>query len=91
MLLISSLRRQLTDLDSKNVDQSQDLEFEKSLLNAEFESISERMAGARQKLVDLSEQNCRLSAVFDEKTAEIRRKMDATKSNVGHIEVCIER
>ena len=91
MLLISSLRRQLNELESKNQDENQEIEFEKSLLNAEFDSISESMADSRQKLADFHSQNSRLSAVFEDKTSEIRNKLDSTRTDMDHIEACIQR
>ena len=91
MLLLSSLKRQLEDLESKEIEEKGDEELEKSLLNAEFEHVSSNLADLRSRIVDLRSQLMQLVNGKLEPINETKRKLRESDAKVTFIKSCLER
>ena len=92
MLLLSSLKRQLENLESKEMEEKSEEELEKSLLNAEFEHISSNLADLRSRLVELRSQYARtLNGKIETTASETKRKLRESDAKMIFIKSCLER
>ena len=92
MLLLSSLKRQLDDLEAKEIEEKGEEELEKSLLNAEFEHISSNLADLRTRLADLRTQYTQLvNGKLDSSLNDTKRRLRESEAKLAFIKSCLER
>ena len=59
--VVSTLKRQLNDLELKETEEINQLELERSLLNAEFDCETQKISKAKMKIALLRHKETRLS------------------------------
>lgn len=94
MLLVSSLKKQLEELNAKEEEERSEEELEKSLLNAEFEHINASLADLRSKSVDLKIEYSlleRRKPQHEEHLSQIKRNLRETQAKMMFIQGCLER
>merc|ERR1712008_252668 len=64
--IVSTLKRQLNDLELKETEEINQLEFERSLLNAEFDSETHKISKAKMKIALLRHKETRISGIYEE-------------------------
>ena len=58
---VSTFKKQLNDLELRETEEINQLEFERSLLNAEFDSETQKISKARMKIALLKHKETRIS------------------------------
>ena len=94
MLLVSSLKKQLEELNAKEEEERSEEELEKSLLNAEFEHINVSLADLRSKSMNLKMEYSQLEKRkphHEEHLSEIKRSLRETQAKMMFIQGCLER
>ena len=81
--IISQLKKQLNDLELKETEEINQLELERSLLNAEFDSESQKISKVKLKIALLKHKETRLSGFYEELQKEFRAKMIQAESRIG--------
>ena len=81
--IISHLKKQLNDLELKETEEINQLELERSLLNAEFDSESQKISKVKLKIALLKHKETRLSGFYEELQKEFRAKMIQAESRIG--------
>ena len=93
VLLVSSLKRQLTDLEVREEDERHELEMEKNLLNAEWTSENEQVDKIQRRLKQLKLKEQTLSGQVHElrqfacnEVEEARMRMEAAEDEFSRLE-----
>jgi len=89
--IISQLKKQLNDLELKETEEINQLELERSLLNAEFDSESQKISKVKLKIALLKHKETRLSGFYEELQKEFRAKMIQAESRIATLEEGLER
>ncbi len=87
---VSSLKRRLNDLEVKETEDIDQLELERSLLNAEFDSETQRLSKAKMKIAVLKHKEARLSGIYDELQKEFESKKVSAKTKIDQLEETLE-
>ena len=87
---MSTLKRQLNDLELKETEEINQLEFERSLLNAEFDSETHKISKAKMKIALLRHKETRLSGIYDEFQKEFEAKINEAQSRIATYEEGLE-
>merc|ERR1719510_2447014 len=77
---VSTLKKQLNDLELRETEEINQLEFERSLLNAEFDSETQKISKARMKIALLKHKETRLSGIYEELQKEFTKKISDAQS-----------
>ena len=67
------------------------LELERSLLNAEFDSETQKISKAKMKIALLRHKETRLSGFYEELQKEFRKKLNEAQSRISTIQEALER
>ena len=89
--IISNLKKQLNDLELKETEEINQLELERSLLNAEFDSESQKISKVKLKIALLKHKETRLSGFYEELRKEFQVKINQAQSRIATLEEAIER
>ena len=89
--IISNLKKQLNDLELKETEEINQLELERSLLNAEFDSESQKISKVKLKIALLKHKETRLSGFYEELRKEFQVKINQAQSRISTLEEAIER
>ena len=89
--VVSNLKRQLNDLELKETEEINQLELERSLLNAEFDSESQKISKVKLKIALLKHKETRLSGFYEELRKEFQVKINQAQSRIATLEEAIER
>lgn len=89
--LVSNLKKKLNDLELKETEEIDQLEFERSLLNAEFDSESQKLSKAKMRIALLKHKETRLSGIYEELQKEYTQKMKEAQSRMATLEETVER
>ena len=88
---VSTLKRQLNDLELRETEEINQLEFERSLLNAEFDSETQKISKVKMKIALLKHKETRLSGIYDELQKEFKSKINQAHSRIAHLEEDLDR
>ena len=88
---VSTLKRQLNDLELRETEEINQLELERSLLNAEFDSETQKISKAKMKIALLRHKEARLSGIYEELQKEFRLKLRDAQSRIATLEEGLER
>ena len=88
--IVSTLKRQLNDLELKETEEINQLEFERSLLNAEFDSETHKISKAKMKIALLRHKETRLSGIYEEFQKEFEAKINEAQSRIATYEEGLE-
>jgi hypothetical protein len=88
---VSSLKRRLNDLEMRETEDISQLELERSLLNAEFDSETQKLSKSKMKIALLKHKELRLSGIYEDLQKEFRDKMNEGQSRIATLEEGIDR
>jgi len=88
--IVSTLKRQLNDLELKETEEINQLEFERSLLNAEFDSETHKISKAKMKIALLRHKETRISGIYEEFQKEFEAKINEAQSRIATYEEGLE-
>merc|ERR1712223_2369666 len=89
--IVSTLKRQLNDLELKETEEINQLELERSLLNAEFDCETQKISKAKMKIALLRHKETRLSGIYEELQKEFQEKMNEAQSRIATFEEGLQR
>ena len=89
--VVSTLKRQLNDLELKETEEINQLELERSLLNAEFDCETQKISKAKMKIALLRHKETRLSGIYEELQKEFQAKMSEAQSRITTFEEGLQR
>ena len=89
--IVSTLKRQLNDLELKETEEINQLELERSLLNAEFDSETQKISKAKMKIALLRHKETRLSGIYEELQKEFQVKINEAQSRIATFEEGLQR
>ena len=89
--IVSTLKRQLNDLELKETEEINQLELERSLLNAEFDCETQKISKAKMKIALLRHKETRLSGIYEELQKEFQAKMSEAQSRITTFEEGLQR
>ena len=89
--IISNLKKQLNDLELKETEEINQLELERSLLNAEFDSESQKISKVKLRIALLKHKETRLSGFYEELQKEFQIKMNQAQSRIATLEEGLDR
>ena len=88
---VSRLKKKLNDLELRETEEINQLELERSLLNAEFDSETQKISKAKMKIALLRHKETRLSGFYEELQKEFRKKLNEAQSRISTIQEALER
>ena len=88
---VSRLKKKLNDLELRETEEINQLELERSLLNAEFDSETQKISKAKMKIALLRQKETRLSGFYEELQKEFRKKLNEAQSRISTIQEALER
>ena len=88
---VSRLKKKLNDLELRETEEINQLELERSLLNAEFDSETQKISKAKMKIALLRHKETRLSGFYEELQTEFRTKLNEAQSRISTIQEALER
>ncbi|CAB4067828.1 Pleckstrin homology-like domain family B member 3,Pleckstrin homology-like domain family B member 2,Pleckstrin homology-like domain family B member 1 [Lepeophtheirus salmonis] len=91
ILLLSAVKRQLSDLESEAAEGLKELELERSLILGEREAEASKLDKLKLRCNQLKTQEARLSGVFQELQKSLSRKTDSAKHKIIEAEDEIKR
>ncbi|XP_071747338.1 uncharacterized protein [Lepeophtheirus salmonis] len=91
ILLLSAVKRQLSDLESEAAEGLKELELERSLILGEREAEASELDKLKLRCNQLKTQEARLSGVFQELQKSLSRKTDSAKHKIIEAEDEIKR
>merc|ERR1711981_1407950 len=89
--IISNLKKQLNDLELKETEEINQLELERSLLNAEFDCETQKISKAKMKIALLRHKETRLSGIYEELQKEFQFKINEAQSRIATFEEGLQR
>ena len=89
--IVSTLKRQLNDLELKETEEINQLELERSLLNAEFDSETQKISKAKMKIALLRHKETRLSGIYEELQREFQVKINEAQTRIATFEEGLQR
>ncbi len=89
--IVSTLKKQLNDLELKETEEINQLEFERSLLNAEFDCETQKISKAKMKIALLRHKETRLSGIYGELQKEFKEKLNSAHSRIAVLEEGLDR
>ena len=88
---VSTFKKQLNDLELRETEEINQLEFERSLLNAEFDSETQKISKARMKIALLKHKETRISGIYEELQKEFTKKISDAQCRIATLEEGLER
>ena len=82
---VSRLKKKLNDLELRETEEINQLELERSLLYAEFDSETQKISKAKMKIALLRHKETRLSGFYEELQKEFRKKLNEAQSRISTI------
>lgn len=84
--LVSTLKKQLNDLELRETEEINQLELERSLLNAEFDSETGKISKTKMKIALLKHKELRLSGIYEEFQKEFEKKCQIALMKISNLE-----
>ena len=88
---VSRLKKKLNDLELRETEEINQLELERSLLNAEFDSETQKISKAKMRIALLRHKETRLSGFYEELQKEFRKKLNEAQSRISTLQEALER
>lgn len=89
--VVSTLKKQLNDLELIETEEINQLELERSLLNAEFDSETQKISKAKMKIALLKHKETRLSGIYEEFQKEFKIKLNEATKRMVTLEENLDR
>lgn len=84
--VVSTLKKQLNDLELIETEEINQLELERTLLNAEFDCETQKISKAKMKIALLKHKETRLSGIYEEFQKEFKMKLNEATRRMAILE-----